>query len=126
MPPLKKLVHRARAKLANWSIPLSDTPTSLVVVANGGVMNGIGPNQLEALSEAKITVTSPKKRSYAYVVFDSAESAENLVQKTSTTEVIVKNSKNEAIKVFAFYVEKIPEADLPVPCPRKGTLVFNP
>ena len=126
MPPLKKLVHRARAKLANWSIPLSDTPTLLVVVANGGVMNGIGPNQLEALSEEKTTATSPKKRSYAYVQFDSAGIAQNLVEKTTTSEVIVKNLKNEAIKVFAFYVEKIPEADLPVPCPRKGALVFNP
>ena len=120
MPPLKKLVHRARAKLANWSIPLSDTPTALVVVANGGVMNGIGLNQLEALSEVKITATSPKKKSYAYVQFESAEAAEKLVEKTSTSEVVVKNLKNEAVKVFAFYVEKIPEADLPVPCPRKG------
>ena len=40
-----------------------------------------------------------------------------LVDQTVSIETSIKNQKGDPVKVFAFYVEHIPEVDLPLPCP---------
>ena len=74
MPPLNKLVHRARAKLINWSVPVSDQPSQIIVLANGGIMNNISVSQINSLvPESKMITIQPKKKSYAYVTFESID-----------------------------------------------------
>ena len=74
MPPLNKLIHRARAKLINWSVPVTDQPSRIIVLANGGIMNNISVTQISSLTpESKVLTTQPKKKSYAYVTFESID-----------------------------------------------------
>ena len=74
MPPLNKLINRARAKLINWSVPVVDQPSRIIVLANGGIMNNISVNQISSLiPESKISTIQPKKKSYAYVTFESID-----------------------------------------------------
>ena len=116
MPPLAKLVNRARAKLIGWSVPVTSEPGAVVVLANGGVMNNVAPRSLNVLFE-QCSIHQPKKKSYAYLTFESVEAATKAVEQSLTGETHLTNHRGDCVKVFAFYVDFIPEDDQPVPCP---------
>lgn len=65
----------------------------------------------------------PKKKSYCIVeVRPSANKfAAEMVSKTQSVEHFILDQKNREVKVIGFFIEEVPNEDLPVPCaPPRG------
>ena len=122
MPPLAKLVNRARAKLIGWSVPVTEEPGAVVVLANGGVMNNVTPRSVLDVLLVQCAIHQPKKKSYAYLTFDTVEMAETVVKQINYE---LTNHRGDCINAFAFYVDSIPEHDQPVPCPTPRGLALH-
>ena len=127
MPPLKKLIHRARSKFESWSVPLIENGgVGWVVVANGGHLNQIPVDSLRAACCFPIDeFCSPRRKSYCYVKFGSAKDAGDFVSRSHCTEVTAVNGRGESVKLIGFHVEQVPDSDKPEPCPRPRGLELH-
>lgn len=65
----------------------------------------------------------PKKKSYCIIEVSSSakQFAAELVSKTQSVEHFILDQKNREVKVIGFFIEEVPNEDLPVPCaPPRG------
>ena len=99
MPPFKKVLQRAEARLRSGNLPLSTTPTQFVVISNGGVMNNIRKGELERFigrfgnigeNGEVIEILLPKRKAYAIFHLRNLELAEKIIEETQKTEHFIK------------------------------------
>jgi len=118
MAPFRKVLSRARARLAGFGLEPRDTPTHFIAIFNGGVLNNISQNILQTFI-SKISKSSnfqlfmPKK-SYAIAKFESIENATNFVEFTQKSENTILDSKSRQISVIGFFITNAPQEDLEI------------
>ena len=98
MAPFKKILHRAEARLRSADLPLSISPTKLIVISNGGIMNNIRRSELELFiasfgicpTNQLVQLILPKRKSYAFCHLNNLNQAETLVKSTQLKEHYIK------------------------------------
>nr|CAB3221266.1 alkylated DNA repair protein alkB homolog 8-like [Phallusia mammillata] len=110
MEKMFKKNQKAKKKLCNNGLPISEVPSKFVVIANGGLGNGISVHQLTAIFEKHWVVERTNTSihcSYACVAFDSVESAVSAVTNLQGTVIKKRCEQNKTAVLYLFYLGKM-------------------
>lgn len=122
---LKKQIKASHTLLKHEGIVTASQPTKSLVVANGGLGNGVSREELSSalkeLGEVEMLVMHPQKP-YAFVTYRSEESAQKAHSQLNGQQMQCGENR---VTLYLSYVKSVtcPEEDAPVLLPKGLTLV---
>lgn len=110
---MSKKYLKVKKKLGNSGLPISSDPTCHVVIANGGLGNGVSVHQLSKLLQDHgkvMTINSSNQKSYACATFDLLEGAISAV--THLQEKVLDkhcDKQNKQATIYLFFLSSLNE-----------------